>query len=199
MLCGRTASASRLDLLRDYILVHFASGSLWSHRRWYVATAEVRGTRAPRSRPREGPRGISYKWPVFARCCTKNISDLSWRPVNLSARSHVWPSRTTTPFWDDLVYDPATMDGQTSVLAEGASLEPIASGLLFAEGPVWDATRGSLLFSDIAGDTKYFVVHFQPVSGRFEAQRNEQRFDIRFRRASHRLRARNEHALAHRT
>ena len=37
----------------------------------------------------------------------------------------------------------------------GASLEHIASGLVFTEGPVWDAASGSLIFSDIIGNCMY--------------------------------------------
>jgi gluconolactonase len=41
------------------------------------------------------------------------------------------------------------------ILAEGAALEPIATGLKFTEGPVWLADRRCLLFSDIPADTIY--------------------------------------------
>ena len=35
------------------------------------------------------------------------------------------------------------------VVAEGARMERIASGLVFTEGPAWDERAGALLFSDI--------------------------------------------------
>jgi gluconolactonase len=44
---------------------------------------------------------------------------------------------------------------QSAILEDGTSLEELAAGLLFGEGPAWDANAGRLLFSDIAGDTIY--------------------------------------------
>ena len=43
-------------------------------------------------------------------------------------------------------------DGPAGIVAEGASVEKLAGGMQFTEGPVWDP-RGFLLFSDIPADT----------------------------------------------
>jgi len=48
---------------------------------------------------------------------------------------------------------PALADAPRSILAPGAKLEKVATGLKFAEGPVWDGTR--LLVSDVKGNTLY--------------------------------------------
>jgi gluconolactonase len=47
----------------------------------------------------------------------------------------------------------AQAEDLSTLLAPGASLERVATGLKFAEGPVWDGQR--LLVSDILGDTVY--------------------------------------------
>jgi gluconolactonase len=49
------------------------------------------------------------------------------------------------------IYEPEASE----VLAPGASLEQIAEGFVFTEGPVWDFAAGQLVFSDIPGDTMY--------------------------------------------
>src|SRR5690349_14887648 len=41
------------------------------------------------------------------------------------------------------------------LVPDGAALEQIAAGFQFTEGPVWDAGRGCLLFSDIIGNRIY--------------------------------------------
>ena len=41
------------------------------------------------------------------------------------------------------------------VLPEGAVLERVAAGFSWAGGPVWDRSRGSLLFSDVARNTVF--------------------------------------------
>lgn len=43
----------------------------------------------------------------------------------------------------------------TDIVAAGAALEVVADGLLFTEGPLWDAAGERLLFSDIPGNTIY--------------------------------------------
>jgi gluconolactonase len=48
------------------------------------------------------------------------------------------------------------------VLPADASLEQIAQGFVFTEGPVWDFTAGQLVFSDIPGDTMY---RYRPADG----------------------------------
>jgi len=41
------------------------------------------------------------------------------------------------------------------IVDAGMAFEVVADGLLFTEGPLWDATRNRLLFSDIPGNTIY--------------------------------------------
>ena len=48
----------------------------------------------------------------------------------------------------------ARADEMSSIVAPGATVEKIAHGFRFTEGPVWDP-RGWLLFSDIPADTIY--------------------------------------------
>jgi gluconolactonase len=58
----------------------------------------------------------------------------------------------------------AAADGLESILAPGAKLEHVATGLKFAEGPVWDGRR--LLVSDVQGDTLYELIEggkFRPL------------------------------------
>ena len=45
-----------------------------------------------------------------------------------------------------------TAGGFERIVAEGAVLERIAHGLVFTEGPVWDARQGALIWTDIRGD-----------------------------------------------
>lgn len=49
------------------------------------------------------------------------------------------------------VYEPAAL----KVLAPDATLQQVADGFVFTEGPVWDFRAGHLVFSDIPGDTMY--------------------------------------------
>src|SRR6185312_1512144 len=42
-----------------------------------------------------------------------------------------------------------------SLIDPGVELRCLGSGYEFTEGPVWDASRGCLLFSDIPGDTRW--------------------------------------------
>lgn len=46
-----------------------------------------------------------------------------------------------------------TAPGLERIVPEGATLDRIAHGLEFGEGPVWNAREGCLLFVDIVGDT----------------------------------------------
>jgi gluconolactonase len=48
------------------------------------------------------------------------------------------------------------------VVPAEASLEQLADGFVFTEGPVWDFAAGHLVFSDIPGDTMY---RYQPDEG----------------------------------
>lgn len=51
-------------------------------------------------------------------------------------------------------HDPGLLD-LVDLLDPDAALEQVATGLQFTEGPVWDAATGSLIFSDIIGNTLY--------------------------------------------
>lgn len=44
-------------------------------------------------------------------------------------------------------------DGLKPILADGATVEKVAGGYRFTEGPVYDATTDSVIFSDIPADT----------------------------------------------
>ena len=57
----------------------------------------------------------------------------------------------------------ARVDGIAGIIAPDAQLERVATGLSFAEGPVWDGKR--LLVSDVQGDTLYEIDGdtFQPI------------------------------------
>jgi gluconolactonase len=50
-------------------------------------------------------------------------------------------------------------DGLKSVLADGATVEKVAGGFQFTEGPVYHAETDSVIFSDIPADTlhRYFI------------------------------------------
>lgn len=48
---------------------------------------------------------------------------------------------------------PSRAETAADILAPGAKLQKVATGLKFAEGPVWDGKR--LLLSDVQGDTVY--------------------------------------------
>ena len=41
------------------------------------------------------------------------------------------------------------------LIAADMPIEQIAGGCVFTEGPVWDGATGSLIFSDIIGNTMY--------------------------------------------
>jgi gluconolactonase len=58
------------------------------------------------------------------------------------------------------VYEPEAGEA----LAPDASLERLADGFEFTEGPVWDFAAGHLTFSDIPGDTMYRYVPGEGVS-----------------------------------
>jgi sugar lactone lactonase YvrE len=62
---------------------------------------------------------------------------------------------------DSAVAPPITAipDGLKDILARNATVEKVAGGFIFTEGPIYEATTDSLLFSDIPGDTlyRYFV------------------------------------------
>src|SRR5712692_969073 len=45
-----------------------------------------------------------------------------------------------------------TASGFERIVPAGAVLERIAHGLVFTEGPVWDARQGALIWTDIRGD-----------------------------------------------
>jgi gluconolactonase len=47
------------------------------------------------------------------------------------------------------------ISGLDEIVDTGATLEQLASGFRFVEGPVWHPLRRSLVFSDIIGDTQY--------------------------------------------
>jgi gluconolactonase len=49
----------------------------------------------------------------------------------------------------------ALAPGFSRIIAEGTRLERIATGFRFTEGPLWDARRGCLLFSDIIANRIY--------------------------------------------
>ncbi len=40
----------------------------------------------------------------------------------------------------------------SKIVSEGAQLEKLATGFMFTEGPIWDAAKGCLFFSDIPGN-----------------------------------------------
>ena len=63
----------------------------------------------------------------------KNQSVQSSEPVKLD----VWNSRVR------------------NLISPNATLDCLAKGFQFLEGPVWDNTRGCLFFSDVPGNTKY--------------------------------------------
>ncbi|MAF10577.1 gluconolactonase [Candidatus Poribacteria bacterium] len=52
---------------------------------------------------------------------------------------------------DVLVYDP----GIERLIDTGGELERVATGFIFTEGPVWDAKRSRLIFSDIPANRQY--------------------------------------------
>ena len=45
-----------------------------------------------------------------------------------------------------------TVPGFERIVAENAVLERVSHGLVFTEGPVWDARQGALIWTDIRGD-----------------------------------------------
>lgn len=61
---------------------------------------------------------------------------------------------------------PSHAQGIAGIMAPDATVEKIATGFQFTEGPVWDK-RGFLLFSDIPADTIY---KWTPIQGQIEGK-----------------------------
>lgn len=55
-----------------------------------------------------------------------------------------------------------TAPGFERIVPRGVALERVAHGLIFTEGPVWDARQGALLWTDIRGDK---ILRYTPGKG----------------------------------
>jgi gluconolactonase len=79
-------------------------------------------------------------------------------PISASPENYIWIRSAKLDFYPDdaapLALEGGTLDvlrkdaALDALLAADARFEKLADGFQFTEGPVWDATSGSLLFSD---------------------------------------------------